>query len=103
LGMPSRLGNEAFDSYMIYFSVIISALSLGVKISVGASGDCAMGWEGVVLLLGLLDLFWRWRRSVGFDFDLEVGVVLRCVGDLWNCWMGCYLGSWGRVHYLWSR
>jgi hypothetical protein len=31
---PFGLGDEAFDSYMIYFSVIISLLSLGVKIDI---------------------------------------------------------------------
>jgi hypothetical protein len=101
---PFGLGNGVFDSYMIYFSLIISALSLGVEISVGTSGDCedcVVGWKGVVLLQGL-DLRWRWRRWVGFDFDLGVGVVLRWVGDLWNCYRVCYLGSWRRVCYLWS-
>jgi hypothetical protein len=36
---------------MIYFSVVVSALSLGVKAGVGTSGnseDCAMGGEGWV-------------------------------------------------------
>jgi hypothetical protein len=50
---PFGLGNGVFDSYMIYFSLIISALSLGVEISVGTSGDCedcVVGWKGVVLL-----------------------------------------------------
>jgi hypothetical protein len=42
------VGDGAFDGYMIYFSVIVSALSLGVKIGVGASDDfkdCIMIWE----------------------------------------------------------
>jgi hypothetical protein len=29
-----NLGNGAFDYYMIYFSVVVLALSLGVKVSV---------------------------------------------------------------------
>jgi hypothetical protein len=33
-------GNGAFDSYMIYFCVVISVLSLGVKIGIGALDDC---------------------------------------------------------------
>jgi hypothetical protein len=37
---PLGLGNGAFDSYVIYFYVIVLALSLIVKIGVGASGDC---------------------------------------------------------------
>jgi hypothetical protein len=34
------LRNGAFDDYMIYFFVIVSALSLGVEISIGAPGCC---------------------------------------------------------------
>jgi hypothetical protein len=59
---PLGLGNGAFDSYMIYLSVIVLALSLAVKVSIGTSGkckDCATGWEGFVWLLGFLGL---WRR-----------------------------------------
>jgi hypothetical protein len=37
---PLGLGDEAFDSYMVYFSVIISASLLAVKIGIGAPGDC---------------------------------------------------------------
>jgi hypothetical protein len=102
---PFGLGDGAFGSYMIYFSVIISALSLGVKIGIGALGDykdCDMSWESFVLLLGFLDLWRRWRWWVGFDFDLGVGVVLHWVSDLRNGWRVCYLWSWGRVCYLWS-
>jgi hypothetical protein len=84
---PLGLGNGAFDSYMIYFSVVVSALSLGVKISIGAPGDCkdcVMGWEGFDLLLGFSDLWRRWRRYIGFGFDLGVGVILCWVGVLQN-------------------
>jgi hypothetical protein len=62
--------------------------TLGVKIGIGAPDDCkdyAMSWEGFALLLGLLDLWWRWRRWVGFSFDLGVIVILRWIGDLRNC------------------
>jgi hypothetical protein len=50
---PLGLGNGAFDSYVIYFSVIVPALSLGVKISIGTSDnykDCVISWEGFILL-----------------------------------------------------
>jgi hypothetical protein len=70
---------------MIYFSVIISLLSLCVEIGVGAPSDCkdcAVRWESFDLLLGLLDLWWRWRWWVGFSFDLGVGGPLRWVSDL---------------------
>jgi hypothetical protein len=93
---PFGLGNGTFDDYMIYFSVIVSSLSLDVKIGIRDSSDCkdcAIGWESFILLLGLLDLWrrWRWRRLVGFSFNLGVAVVLRWVSDLWNCWRVCYL------------
>jgi hypothetical protein len=82
---PFGLGNGAFDSYMIYFSVIISPLSLGVKIGIGASGDCkdcVMSWKGFVLLLGFLDLWQRWKWWVDFGFDLRPGIVLHLVSNL---------------------
>jgi hypothetical protein len=71
---PLGLGDGAFDSYIIYFSIIISALLLGVKIGIGAPGDCkdcAVSWERFVLLLRLLDLWW-WRWWVGFGFNLRI-------------------------------
>jgi hypothetical protein len=34
------LGNGAFDIYVIYFSVIVLALSLGVKVGIGTSDNC---------------------------------------------------------------
>jgi hypothetical protein len=40
------LGDRAFDSYMTDLLIIVSALSLGVKIGVGISGDykdCSVG------------------------------------------------------------
>jgi hypothetical protein len=74
---PFGLGYGAFDSNMIDMSVIVSALSLGVKIGVEASGnyeDCAVGREGIRLLQRFTDWRWRWRRWVGFGFDLRIGV-----------------------------
>jgi hypothetical protein len=71
-------GDGAFSSYMIYFYIVISALSFGVEISIGASGDCkdcVMSWKSFILLLGFLDLWQRWKWWVGFGFDLRVGVV----------------------------
>jgi hypothetical protein len=62
---PFSLSNRTFDSDVIDLPVIIVALSLGVKINIGASGnceDCAMGGEDVSLLWRFLDLRWRWRR-----------------------------------------
>jgi hypothetical protein len=72
------LSDGAFDGYMVYFYVVISALPLSVKIGVGTSSDCedcAMSGEGVTLLLGFLDLWWRWRWWVGFDFNFKFSVV----------------------------
>jgi hypothetical protein len=63
---------------MVYFPVGISTLPLGVKIGIGTFGDCedcTIGREGIILLLGFLDLWRRWRRWVGFGFNLGVGVV----------------------------
>jgi hypothetical protein len=51
---PHGLGNEVFDSYVIYFSVIVSVLLLGVKVGIGTFDnckDCAMSWDGFALLL----------------------------------------------------
>jgi hypothetical protein len=56
---PLGLGDGTFNSYMIYFLVIISTLLYGVEIGIGSSGDCkdcAMSWESFVLLLGFLYL-----------------------------------------------
>jgi hypothetical protein len=77
---PLVLGNGSFDRYMIYFSVVVSALSLGVKVGIGTSDDykdCAMSWEGSTLLLGFLGLRWRWWWWISFIFDLE---LLFCSG-----------------------
>jgi hypothetical protein len=59
---PLGSGNGAFDDYVIYFSIIVSALPLGVKVSTGTSSnckDCAMSWEGFILMLGFLVLWGR--------------------------------------------
>jgi hypothetical protein len=56
---PFGLSDGAFDSYMIYFSIVMSVLAFGVEIGIGVSGDCkdyAMSWESFILLLGFLDL-----------------------------------------------
>jgi hypothetical protein len=44
---------------MVYFPVVISTLSLGVKGCVGTFGDCedcTVGGEGIILLLVFLNL-----------------------------------------------
>jgi hypothetical protein len=73
---PLGLGDGAFDSYMIYYFVIILALSLGVEISIGALSDCkdcAVSWESFILLLWLLDLWQMWRWWVGIGFNMRGG------------------------------
>jgi hypothetical protein len=75
---PLGLGCGAFDSDMINLSVIVSMLSLGIKISNGASGDyqdCAEGGKSVDLLRRFLDLRQRLGWWIDFSFDLGVGVV----------------------------
>jgi hypothetical protein len=76
---PFDLSDGAFDNYVVYFSVVISALPISVKICIGTSSNCevcAMGGEGISLLRGLLDLRRRWWRWwTGFGFDLGVGVI----------------------------
>jgi hypothetical protein len=99
---PLDLGDGTFDNHVIYFSIIVSALPLGVKVCIRTTGNCkscAMSWEGFTLLLGYLGLWWRLWWWVGFLFDLRV-VVLHWVGDLWSCWGVCNLWSWHRVCYL---
>jgi hypothetical protein len=101
--VTTGLCDGAFDDYMVYFSVVISALPLSVEIGVGIGSDYqdyAMSGEGVILLLGFLDLWWRWQWWVGFGFNLRVSVVWHWVGDLRNYWRICYLRSWWRVRYL---
>jgi hypothetical protein len=76
--MRSLWACGTIDSDVIDLLVIVMAMSLGVEVSVGTSGnceDCAMGREGVSLLQRFLDLGWRWRRWIGFGFDLMVGIV----------------------------
>jgi hypothetical protein len=60
---PFGFSNGTFDGNVIDLPVIITMLSLGVEVGIGASGncdDCAMGGEGVSLLRRFLDLRWRW-------------------------------------------
>jgi hypothetical protein len=70
---PLGLGNGAFDSYVIYFSIIVSTLPLGVKVCIRTSDnckDCVMSWEGFALLLGFLVLWRRLWWWIGFVFYL---------------------------------
>jgi hypothetical protein len=90
---PFCLGNRTFDDVVVDLMIIISAMSFGFKIGIGASSDCAdhvMGWESFDLLLGFLDLWWRWWLWVGFCFYLGVCVIL--------CWRICYAR---RICYPW--
>jgi hypothetical protein len=76
---PLGLGNRAFNRYMFYFSVVVSTLSLGVKVGIEISddgNDCAMSWEGFILLLGILGLKRRWWW-ISFIFDMG---LLICTG-----------------------
>jgi hypothetical protein len=75
---PFGLGNGGFNSYVIDLNVVVSVLSLGIKIGVGTSRnceDCAVGREGIELLWRLLDLWLRWWWWIGFDLDLGSGVT----------------------------
>jgi hypothetical protein len=83
---PLGLGCGAFDSDMINLSVIVSTLSLGIKISNGASGDCqdcVVGGKSVDLLRRFLDLWQKLGWWIDFGFDLGVRVVWHWVCDLW--------------------
>jgi hypothetical protein len=60
---PFGLSNRAFNSYVIYFSVVVLTLSFGIEIGViWHCDDCAMGGESIGLLQRLLDLWRRWWR-----------------------------------------
>jgi hypothetical protein len=75
---PFGLGTRTFDSNTIDLPVVVSALSLGIKISLGTFGnceDCVMGGQGISLLWRLLDLRWRLWRWVGFSLDLTIGII----------------------------
>jgi hypothetical protein len=57
---PLGLSDGAFDDYMVYFPIVISVLPLGVKAGVGSSSDCedcTVSEEGIILLLGFLNLW----------------------------------------------
>jgi hypothetical protein len=76
--IPLGLGNGAFDNYVVYFSIIVSALPLGVEVCIGISSNCkncVMSWEGFALLLGFLGLWRRLWWWIGFVFDLGVIVL----------------------------
>jgi hypothetical protein len=80
---PLGLGNGVFDSDMVNLPIIVSTLSLHIKISIGVSGDCqdyAMGGESVGLLRRFLDLWWRLGWWIGFGFDM--GLELFDIGYL---------------------
>jgi hypothetical protein len=99
-----RVCNEAFHGYMIYLSVIVSGLPLGVEIDVGTSGnceDCTMGWESFALLLRFLILLRRLWWWISFIFYLRV-IVWPWVGDLWTWWRILDLWTWWGVCELWS-
>jgi hypothetical protein len=92
---PLYLCNGAFDDYVVYLSVIVSALPLAVEIGVGTSSnhkDCVMGWESFTLLLVFLILWRRLWWWIGFIFYLRV-IGWPWVGDLWSWWMICDLRS----------
>jgi hypothetical protein len=78
---PLSLSDGAFDSYVIYFSVIVSSLPLCFEVRVGAPNDCedcAMGCESSTLLLGFLDL---WRGSGNGMASLLTWGLL-CIGHV---------------------
>jgi hypothetical protein len=82
---PFSLGDQTFDDDVIDLPVVITTLSLDIEVDIRTSGDCedcVVGGENFILLLGFLDLWRSWRWWVGFSFYLEIGVVLRWVGDL---------------------
>jgi hypothetical protein len=65
---------------MIYFSIIVSALLLGVEVGIRNSEnykDCAISWEGFALLLGFLGVRWRLWWWIVFVFYLG---LLFCTG-----------------------
>jgi hypothetical protein len=77
---PFSLGNRTFDDNMVDLVIIVSALPLGIKVSITAPSDCkycAVRWKSFGLLLGFLDLWRTWWRWVGFGFYLGIGVILR--------------------------
>jgi hypothetical protein len=79
---PLGLCEWTFDNQMVYFSIVISALSLALKVCVGTPGNCedyAMGWESFALVLGFQDLRRMWRWQVVFGLDLG---LLFCVGSV---------------------
>jgi hypothetical protein len=97
------LGHWAFNNYMINLSIVISALSLGVEIDVGTSGncaDCVVGGEGFRLVWWFFDLWRRWWRWVDLSLDLGIGIVWHWVCDLWHCQRVSYLWSWRRMRMI---
>jgi hypothetical protein len=71
---PLCLCNGAFDGYMVYLSIIVLALSLGLEIGVGTSSnckECAMGWECFTLSMRFLILWRRLWWWIDFIFLFE--------------------------------
>jgi hypothetical protein len=55
---PLGLCDWAFDCYVIYFPTVVSALSLGFKVGIGASNDCkdfVVGVPRFVVEVGVVD------------------------------------------------
>jgi hypothetical protein len=80
---PLGLGNGAFDIYVIYFSIIVSTLLLGVKVCVGLCHELGRlrfvaGVLGLVVEVVVVD----W---LCFLFGGGGVIVLHWVGDLWCC------------------
>jgi hypothetical protein len=93
---PFGSGYRAFDSDMVDLSIIVSSLSLGVKLIIIAfrdCEDCAVGGEDVGLL-------WRWWWWVVFCLDLRVGVGWHWICDLWDYQGVCYLWSWRMLRMI---
>jgi hypothetical protein len=79
---PFGLCNGTFTGDVINLPIIITALSLGVKIRIGTSDNC----EDCVVCGENIGLLWRWWWWIGFGFDLRVGVV-------WHGYVICGTGE----------
>jgi hypothetical protein len=81
---PFSLSYRALNGDMVDLSIIVSSLSLGIKIDIGVfgnCGDCTMGGESVELLWRFPSRRWRWW--VGFCLDLRIGVGWHWICDMW--------------------
>jgi hypothetical protein len=80
---PFSFGDGAFDNHVIDLSIVVSLLSLIVKVGIRASGngeDCVVGWKVVTLLQRLAEM----GKGVGSWFVLLGCVVWHWIGNLWN-------------------